>query len=429
VRTVLDSGRIRPINNIRRHSRLLRSFVVSLACWSVIGACGNAEGASRRIALEKPPTSVVLSRDGRALYVGLDRHFGVDGGIAKYRRDGNTFSRTAELAVPEGVLGLAITSDEQTVVASTPVGLVAVQVKALERGDPAAASVRDGDAPGTNQLVISRDDRYVLYTNERAANLGIVRLGAPRSPTDKPELTIVGHVPLDRAPGGLVLSHDGRTLFVTSEIDNVDPGVVAGAGDSRLGRTRCEVNLGPSGVLTVVSVAAAIRTPESAVLVRTAAGCAPVRVALAPDGKVVWITDRGEARVLAFDVSRLRRGPGSLLASVGVGNGPVGIAVSPDGRSVLVANSNRTGPSERSNPGTLSLISVETVLHGTGDGPVTLGAGAQPREVVAAPDGTFLVTDYDGRSIEVVSPDDKADARGILPPTYRSSATALGPRG
>lgn len=400
----MPSDRIRPINSRYRPNRLLWCLTASLVCWSPSGASSDADVPLLRIALAKPPTSVAVSRDGRILYVGLDRHFGIAGGIATYRRDGNTFAKTAEVAVPEGVLGIAVTSDERTIVASTPIGLVSVAAFALQRNAPVVVSVRDGDAPGTNQLVISHDNRYVLYTDSQTATLGIARLDSSRSSLQKPELTIVGHVPLDRAPGGLVLSPDGRTVFVTSEIDNVDSTAVTGAGNLQLSRAHCETNLGPSGVLSMVSVAAAIEAPERAVMARTAAGCAPVRVALSPNGRVVWISDRGEARVLAFDVAHLKNGSAALLASVDVGSGPVGIALTADGRHALVANSNRTGPLEGGKAGTLSLLDTDAVMHGAAIRPTTLRAGSQPREVIAAPDGTFYVTDYNGRSIEVLTP-------------------------
>ncbi|MBD5655546.1 MAG: hypothetical protein IAI50_10280, partial [Candidatus Eremiobacteraeota bacterium] len=258
---------------------------------------------------------------------------------------------------------------------------------------------RDGNIAGSDQIVVARNGRYAFYTNQRDASLGVGRID--RASDGTPSLSIVGHVALDRLPAGIALSADGTMLYVTSEIDNVDPQSVPGASDSRLGRTSCDVNLGPHGVLSVIDTRLAVDDPIHAVRFRIAAGCAPVRVALSSRGDVAWVSVRGEDRVLAFSTSKLMDdNEHALLAQLAVGPEPIGILATHDGAELMVAASDGESQAHRPRRSRLDVFDTAAVLGGGVTAACeTSPAGRRPRELYESADGTIWVTDYDGRAV------------------------------
>jgi len=302
------------------------------------------------------------------------------------------------------VQGLALSPDGRTVVATTRLGLAALDASALTAGTAKVLETRLGPAADANQIVWSRDGEHVFFTVQRYAELDVARV-TPANPGGVPSVEVTGKIPLDRLPGGIAEAPDGKTLYVTSEIDTADAKTVPGASDPRLGRAKCDANLAPNGVLSAVDVRKASADPAHAVVARIAAGCAPTRVALSPDGTVAWVSVRGENRVVALDTAKMRDDAAhALLASVAVGDVPVGLAVAVDGRTLLVANSHRSRDADDARAADLSVVDVEAALHGGKAVISTVPTGALAREVVATPDGGFLVTNALSRAIAVVTP-------------------------
>lgn len=348
------------------------------------------------------PSALAASADGRLLFVGIDRRFGRGGEVDVYRRDGMRFEHLARALVPSGVQSIALTRDGRVLGIANRVGIGAFSVAALLANTVKDVEItRDGGAPATSQVVTSADGRYLYYTNAGTAALGIARI----EQTDDPlrfHTVVVGHVSLDRSPSGIALSADGKTLYVTSEVQR---GALPGEQDSRLARERCASNLGPSGTLSIIDAEKLPARQSEAVAVRVAAGCGPVRVSLAPDGKLVWVSVRGENRVIAFVTARVRTDPRhALVASVPVGPVPIGLAESSDGRYLLVANSHRgVDPDGAASPGDLSVISVDAALVGAHSAVATIPSAALPREVLPLQNETFLIADFDARLISVLN--------------------------
>jgi DNA-binding beta-propeller fold protein YncE len=362
-------------------------------------AAAPALAAPGSLRVPQRPSALVLSAGGDTLFVGVDRGYGTAGVLA-YRRDAtDTFVSLGHADVDGGVRALALAPDGQMLVVATRTGIATLPVAATEGGSGALRALRDGPAPGTSQVAVSHDGAFAFYTNTATAELGIARIdgGAP---------SVVAHVALDRAPQGIALSPDGKTLYVASEVARDDNAAPSGADDARVARTRCAADLGPSGVLTVLDTAALVSDPAHAVIARVAAGCDPVRVAVVPRDGTVWVSDRGEDRVLAFSALKLRADPAhALLAAVAVGSKPVGLAPSADGTHVVTADSNRAiDPDAPGARGAVSVVDVPAALRGAQGAVSTLPAGAEPREVAAQSDGTFLVTSAGERAVDVVIP-------------------------
>jgi DNA-binding beta-propeller fold protein YncE len=345
-----------------------------------------------------PPSALALSRDGKTLFVGIDRVQGHGGALVAYARGGDALRQLAAVDVPGGTTGLALTGDGKTLVVATRVGLAAVSTDAFLAGTVSAlAVVRDSDAPRTNQVVLSHDGRYAFATNSATGTLGVAKLSE-----DPPALEYVARVQLDRAPDGLAMSPDGSTIYVVSEVAESAAGV-PGASDPRIGRASCANNLGWNGVLSAVSTQKAIDDPANAVISRIAAGCAPARVTVSPDGNVVWVSVRGEDRIFAYGAPYLREPEHALLASVAVGRAPIGLAYSPDAAFLLVANSAGGSDSDDAQAASLSVVDVRSALDG-GKGALraTIPTEKLAREVLSVSDHDFLVTIYGAKAVDEV---------------------------
>jgi DNA-binding beta-propeller fold protein YncE len=346
-----------------------------------------------------PPSALALSRDGKTLFVGIDRVQGHGGGLIAFARNGDALRQLATVDVPGGTTGLALTADGTTLIVATRIGLAAVSTAALVAGTVHALDVvRDSDAPRTNQVVVSADGRYAFATNSATGTLGVARISSDTPPS----LQYVSHVLLDRSPDGLAISPDGSTIYVVSEVAESAAGV-PGATDPRIGRASCAVNLGWNGVLSAVNVQKAIDDPGSAVIARIAAGCAPARVAVSPDGNVVWVSVRGDGRIFAYGAPYLREPEHALLASVAVGPAPIGLAYSSDGALLLVANSAGGDDSDDANAASLSVVDVRAALDGEkGALRATIPTEKLAREVLSASGRAFLVTIYGARAVDAV---------------------------
>ncbi len=346
-----------------------------------------------------PPSALALSRDGKTLFVGIDRVQGHGGSLVAFARAGTTLRELATVDVPGGTTGLALTPDGATLIVATRVGLAAVSTSAMLAGTVHPLDVvRDSDAPRTNQVVLSADGRYAFATNSATGTLGVAKISDGATPS----LQYVSHVTLDRSPDGLAISPDGSTIYVVSEVAESAAGV-PGATDPRIGRPSCAVNLGWNGVLSAVSVQKAVDDPANAVISRIAAGCAPARVAVSPDGNVVWVSVRGEGRIFAYGAPYLREPEHALLASVAVGSAPIGLAYSSDGAFLLVANSAGGEDSDDAQAASLSVVDVRAALDGAkGAVRATIPTEKLAREVLAAADRAFLVTIYGAKAVDAV---------------------------
>ncbi len=315
--------------------------------WFVAQSSGRVallsdRGARPRLVREIPipgafPAGEALTRDGRLLLV-------AEG------------SGVAVVSVPRAESGAA--------------GPVLGQLQAPEAANPQAATAVE--------VAVSADGRFAFVSLEYADEIAVfdladaMRHGFRRS-------GFVGTIPVGLTPVGLTLSPDGRWLYATSELTASDP---------------------EQGTLSVVSVKRAEAQPRRSVVARALAGCSPVRVAVSPNGAVVWVTARGSNSLLAFSASELRHRPArALLASVRVGAAPVGVAVLSGGSRVVVADSNRfSGPSQR---GRLSLVDVRGALAHRPAVVGSLPAGTFPRDVAVVSD-RLLVANFGSNELEVV---------------------------
>jgi YVTN family beta-propeller protein len=169
-------------------------------------------------------------------------------------------------------------------------------------------------------------------------------------------LEAVATIEVGKRPRGMVLSRDGKLLYVAVSGMPKCPPPIPDEECAKLPRDRQA-----DGVAVVDT--AALK------LVRRLGGVSdPERVELSRDGRQLFVTDEDDARLTVLDPKR-----GTVLARIRVGREPEGVRASPDGRWVLVT-------SEEDN--SVSIIDAHSHVVRR-----TLPVGARPRDLAFTPDG------------------------------------------
>ena len=367
------------------------------------------------------------------------------GGIAVLRRvDGQ--ARLKRVVRPsqrgDGVFGIAFANGGKWLVATVPGAgaVVFLDVHRMEtgKGNPFLGSIRDGERAGSIYAAASADGRFLFVSDERLHQVSVIDLDKARR-TNFAQSSRIGSIPVGLAPVGLAFSSDNRYLFITSEVwgrvaqlpsgaGMVVPMHGSGAQANRWPMT-CHPEVGgetqngkpiwwPEGAISVVSLALAEKDPARAVVGSAPAGCIPVRVVVAPDGKTIYVTARESNALLAFDAEKLVTDPEhALVGRVIVGRSPVGLAVIDRGRKAIVANSSRFGGSGGRD---LTVVSMSGIREGEAKLEGTIPAGAFPRELHMTPDGrTLILTNFGSEQLELIDLD---RLRRVLEPVKVSSA-------
>jgi DNA-binding beta-propeller fold protein YncE len=336
--------------------------------------------------------------------------------------------------VPGEAVGSSLTRDGRLLLIANRQGATVVSVSRAEQGaphpvlgtlsPPRAAHLH---AAGAIETASSANGRFVFVSLEYGSPDGVIAvydLGSTSAPRFG-RGDYVGAITLGSAVVGSAVSPNGRYLYVTSEL--------AGESRSQLRRTRAYTRalllrlqrlrrLGdlrqarrlrrqalsnpavadPKGTLSVISIATAEHHPARAVLATVPALYQPVRVAVSPNGLVVWVTARASDRLLAFSTTKLLTDPAqALLASIDVGTAPVGVAVFDGGNRVIVNDSNRFNA--RGAHAALTIVNALSALAHRPAVIASLRAGLFPREVAIEPDDrAALVSNFGSNQLEVV---------------------------
>jgi DNA-binding beta-propeller fold protein YncE len=371
-------------------------LISSPACTTKVAAAAPKLTAVRTkmIELAGSPFGVATTRGGRWSFVD---ELGPRTAVAVFSDTGAwpRLVRTVDLHAQ--AVGSSLTADERYLLsANGGNGAVVLSVARLEsgKGNPVlgtlaqkltASSRRRGPlGGGAIETASSLDGRFAFVSVEYGDAVAVYDLRAALADGFS-RSSYIGAVPLGQAVVGMAVSHDGRWLYVTSELQ---------AGSRSLSKP---------GTLSVISIPTAETHPAHSVMRTVAAGCQPVRVAVSSDGRTVWVTARASDALLAFSASRLLSSPKrALLAAVRVGEAPVGLALVGGGRDVVVADSNRFGA-----PGAHFSLTVVDSARALAHEPSVVGslpAGAFPREMAATPNGRLLLVGNFGSSqLEAVS--------------------------
>jgi DNA-binding beta-propeller fold protein YncE len=391
-------------------ARLKRSpLLFALAAAGALHAQGNCNAPAKDpiVQLDVPgsPFEPVISADGCWLFVTLASPNGA-GRIAVVRRESGNLSVVRTVPVKGNPTGAVLTHDGKMLIVADGDYIAFLDAARLTTGDGESVLgyISSGAAVGFIYAGVTADDKTVFVSAERAEAVIVVSLDRVRAGAFDASAAI-GKLAVGNAPVAVTLSPDGRYLYTTSQVADVDwkwreecrpENPAAG----RAGMPRYHA----LGAVVVFDAMKAVTDPAHALVSRVAAGCNPVRLVFSPDGKTVYVTARGDNELLAFDAGRLVSDTAhALLGKTKVGVAPVGMAVIDSGARIVVTNSNRFagGGSDRQ-----PLAVVDAARMRAGGKQAVLGeipAGGFPREIRVSADGrTMFVTNFTSGTVEMV---------------------------
>lgn len=354
------------------------------------------------VPLPSAPFGVAASGDGCWVFVSMtNTGGGKQAGIAVLSHKGGRVDLVRTVPLPTPPTGIVLTHDGKLLIAAAIAQVMFLDVACLISGcdKPVAGSFSDGRNMQSVYVNVTADDKLLFVSEEGGSAITVIDLGRARSGGYRAE-SILGRIPVGRAPIALTFSSDGRWLYTTSQAALKEWGWPAACKPE--GRTDASNLVNPEGAVVVIDVARAKSGPANAVAGRIPAGCSPVRMAISPSGDRIYVTARNSNAVVAFDAGKLISDPAhARLGMATVGTAPVPIAVVGGGKTVVAGNSNRFGGGGSAE--SLMLLDA-TKIGGKEDANIgSIAAGVFPRELRVSADGqTLYLTNFGSNSLQVM---------------------------
>jgi DNA-binding beta-propeller fold protein YncE len=343
--------------------------------------------------------SVLPSKDGCALYVSVSGKGAKlpDGsaphnGIVVLQQQNGHFVRVQFVQLQDEPAQMVLSNDERTLyVADNTAGVAELRLDASR-----ALTLKRYLVPelrgGFFQIALSpRGD--VLYGGAMKIDRVLaIPLGSPR---------VAQSVPADHFPVGLALSRDGRFLYVSNTVA-VDPA------HPRFHPVKCTYRTDPQqlavvrdeGTLEVFDTAALARGHQGLVA-RVRAGCAPVRVALDEQHRIVWMTARESDVLIGYKIGDVLHARRTLPLVIRTGKSPVGLAITDDGRTLAIGNSARFEALQRSQ--SVRVYSMTALMSSSPVPDRVEQVGVFPRDIAITQDGTtMLVANFGSSTVTVI---------------------------
>jgi YVTN family beta-propeller protein len=270
------------------------------------------------------PSAVAITPDGQTAYVADS---GSNAVSVIDTASGNTVG--APVAAGDDPVAVGITPDGQTAYV-VDAGGGTVTPLSVVTGKAAAPIHLSGPGPGPTDIAIAPDGTTAYVTDGANDEIHVL---------DLTTATDTGTVPLDAAPGAVVVSPDGSTVYAVADSAIA---VIATATDTVSGY----ISLGSPGTLGVTSLAI---TPDGSTLyaaVNSDSGGSVVPIPTGTDAPGDWITLPGIATAVAFSpdgttayvtvavttdaLVPVTVSTGAVGSTTGVGNDPDAVAVQPD---------------------------------------------------------------------------------------------------
>jgi YVTN family beta-propeller protein len=306
------------------------------------------------IAVPKGPHGLVVTPDGRKVYVSSD------GASTVSVIDTATDRVVASIDVGPNPHGLALSGDGSRVLVSgwgSNRALIIDTVTDRVIGEVPVAQPHNG--------TLSRDGRTGWVASQQQGATALVRL-------DLTAWKDVARVPLDKTPRGLELSPDGRrVLFTLAGVNSIQ------VLDTATNRIVTQIPVGASphyapftpdgrSALAVVQdpgELAILDTASNTVAGTVAVGKAPHWSMSSSDGRTAYVTNEGSNDVSVVDLTRC-----TVMATIAVGNAPRKIAVQPGaGAAAMPAAQAQTAAAPPGKSKSITLGGVAYADHGTKD--------------------------------------------------------------
>ena len=358
------------------------------------------------------PTEAFATPDGQYVLVTVNHATG--SGLDVFHVVGAKLERVAFQSLPtDGAQGiLLIPHTRMLAVGASNKGVVFLSLDEAIVGKAKPTTLPQGEKSGSGYLAVTPDGQFLFVANEYGdgGNIGVIALHLDAAGMIHPET--VAQIPARSTTPGLAISQDGSRLYTEGEVTSPEAAAkLPGHGIKELERSGCtqarpERQM-PNGVLYTIDVAAAreltkASTPEQirhTILGVQDSGCSPVRETVTPDDKTLYVTARGDNRVLVFDTKALEANSDHafLRAIESGGAAPVGLKLFNSGKALLVANSNRfAGGSGNAAVFDLSDPAAPVLRQ-------TIKTGPFPRNITSSADGaTLYLTIFSGDELMVL---------------------------
>ncbi len=324
------------------------------------------------------------------------------GGVAVVGRRGGT-PRLAHVMQLEGSpYGMTLTHDGRLLIVASDDKVAFIDTKRLLAGSVDAVLGYLSDAPMAGRIYanVSFDDRWLFLSDESARSISVVDLQKARATAFHPD-SVVGQIPVGRAPIALTFSADHQRLYTTSQVTPETYGWPPVCHPPASDAVRQPPDY-PEGAILVIDVVRATHDPANAVLGAVAAGCNPVRLVTSPGGDIAYVSARTDNALLVFDTGKLQSDPAhARIGRVPVGDAPVGIAVLNAGARLAVTNSNRFGSATTNQ--SLTIIDATQIVSGDAAVIGSVPAGVFPRELTLSADKkTLFLTNFGSKNLAVI---------------------------
>jgi len=360
------------------------------------------KSAVSTIPLPGAPFGVAASGDGCWVFVSLmNSGQGSHAGVAVLSKMNGRVDLVRTIPMPVPPAGIVLTHDGELLIAAAMDKVVFVDVPCMISGcpEPVVGAFSDGDGMESIYANVTSDDSLLFVSEEAAAAITVIDLDHARKSRFRAD-SIIGKIPVGRAPIALTFSRDGHWLFTTSQLALKDWGWPAACRPE--GRSGVSDLRNPEGAVVMIDVVRARADPAHAVAGRVPAGCSPVRMAISPSGDRIYVTARNSNAVVAFDAGKLVSDPDhSRLGMSAVGAAPVPIAVVGGGKTVVAGNSDRFAGGRSAQ--TLTLLDAGKIQVKEDASLGNIAAGAFPRELQVSADGrTLYLTNFGSNSLQVM---------------------------
>jgi YVTN family beta-propeller protein len=305
------------IPSIRR--RRLRSWRSALATCLYAATLLIAASAA---AAQPTPVSPALT--AAKAYAGIFK----DDTVAVIDTTTNRVLRT--IAVPKGPHGLVMTPDGRKVYVSSDGASTVSVIDTLT--DQVVSSIDVG--PNPHGLAISPDGRKLLVMAFGANQVIVVDTTSNR---------ILGQIPVPLAHNGAI-SSDGRVAYVGSQLQGataiavLDLTAMQEIAKVPLDKTPRGLDLSPEGKWLYFTIAGmdavlVLETATNQIVGQVATGVSPHVALFAPDGQVALVVNQGPGELSLIEPTNH-----AVSATLKVGKAPHWLAISADGRTAYVTN-------------------------------------------------------------------------------------------
>lgn len=343
--------------------------------------------AIHTVPVDGHPFGLVVTADSRHLLATIE---GKSSGIAAFGIAPDGLRKEGFVALDGTPTDFALAPEGDIAVVTTFKHIYFVDTQKLIAGGDDAVLGRVDTSGSSVNAAVSPDGKIALVSEEGDGTVSVLDIAAARAGHFK-HAPVLGHVAVGTGPIGIAFDSGAQYAYVT--VQRAAPGLnwpETCAAESPGGTA------GAQGAILTLNLKALETRPNGPTILGIApAGCVPVRLALSADGDRVFVTARGDGKVMAFDRLKLASDPKhARIAEAVVGSAPVGIAAS--SRAVFATLSARF--SDAAAPSSVIALNPSDLT------PIaTIPAGNFPRELALTADGRWLfIGNFNSGTLEQV---------------------------